>query len=82
MNLEGMFFCYVNGRGRPKKPHRTLEIARSEAKRLQTELAPTEPVYVLQAIERFDPPPLPEVASSGRKIIRVKKVVDKKADAE
>jgi len=64
------WLCFVEGSGRPKRGHPTIEVARAEAIRLSG-IAPGKAVWIFAAVEKIDP--VPEVSPSGREILHIKK---------
>ena len=73
-----IFFVYINRQGIPKKRHKSIESARTEALRLHMATEGRRAVYVLGVLETLaalpQPDPSPQISSkTGREILRLKK---------
>lgn len=73
--MSTIFMCYVEGAGRPKKHHATLEIAMTEAQRLSDMVEVKGRVFVLADVcvieKRKIPPSEPVVTVKRRRLLQV-----------
>ena len=72
MTDKTRYFCWVKKHDAPKVPHHTLDDATAEAHRLR-ERFPYNDVHVMSTVLILDGLPEPEIAPSGRKILRLSK---------
>lgn len=55
--MAAPYFLYVNGKGRPKRPHESIESAETEARRLFDKYAGRREVLILETNRVIEPQP-------------------------
>jgi hypothetical protein len=67
--MSAPYFLYVNGKGRPKKPHPDIASARAEARRL-FEVATRDTIFIYETVETLLPPEgLPPLLQQPERIV-------------